>query len=156
MSRVERTWLVNGARVKVEFEPEARLLDVLRDRLGLKAVKEGCGEGECGACSVIIDGDLKLSCLQLAAALPDGTEVLTAEGLEHTPEGRMIQEEANKRGAVQCGYCTPGMMAAIYWLVENPDIPAKEGLSGNLCRCTGYYRIIEAVKLASQKMKEER
>jgi len=142
---ITRTWQVNGAETEVRFTPAQRLLDVLRDGLGLTGTKEGCGEGECGACSVLIDGELKLACLTLAVALPPGTEVLTIEGLAARPGGRRLQREANQRGAVQCGFCTPGMLLAGYWLLDHQDIPARIGLSGNLCRCTGYQKLVDTV-----------
>jgi len=142
---VNRRWNVNGQEIEVTFNSGDRLLDVLRNDLGLMGAKEGCGEGECGACSVLINGELKLSCLQLAAVLSDGTAILTAEGIENTRQGPLLQETANRNGAVQCGYCTPGMMVAMYWLMEHPKIPAGQGLSGNLCRCTGYKALIDTV-----------
>ncbi len=154
---IKRRWKINGKLQNVQFEEEKRLLDVLRVNLQLTGTKEGCGEGECGSCSVIIDGDLKLSCLQLAATLPDKTEILTIEGIEKTTLGKKIQKSFIETGAVQCGFCTPGMIIATYYLLstqKNIDRKTiKTGLSGNLCRCTGYKSIFEAVELAFGRKK---
>ncbi len=150
---IKRKWQINGKVHNIQFEEESRLLDVLRDRLGLTGTKEGCGEGECGACSVIIDGELKLGCLQLAAVLSDGTDILTIEGVEKTALGKRIQKSFLESNAVQCGFCTPGMVMATYYLLSNNKNidrrTIKTALSGNLCRCTGYRSIFEAVELAS-------
>ncbi len=144
---IAKTWTVNEKEASVRFAPEERLLDVLRDRLRLTGSKPGCEEGECGACSVLINGDLKLACLTLAAALPDRTAITTAEGIAAADRAAArFAESFVDRGAVQCGYCTPGMMVAGSWLLDKPHIAAREGLSGNLCRCTGYQKIIDAVE----------
>jgi carbon-monoxide dehydrogenase small subunit len=132
----------------------ARLLDVLRDDLGLTGAKEGCGEGECGACSVLLDGALVNSCL-VPAAQADGAEVLTPEGLALTPGGRLMAECFTECHGAQCGFCTPGMMmASVSLLRRNPDPDEEEiraALAGNLCRCTGYDMIIDAVRMAAEK-----
>ena len=143
---ISRTWTVNSKETAVDFAPEERLLDVLRDHLGLTSAKPGCEEGECGTCSVLIDGDLRLACLTLAAALPSRTAVTTVEGIADDPAAERLKEAFVEKGAVQCGYCTPGMMVAGYWLLNKPHIPAREGLAGNLCRCTGYQMIVDAVE----------
>lgn len=126
----------------------ARLLDVLREELGLTGTKEGCGEGECGACSVLLDGDLVNSCL-IPALQADGAQITTIEGL---PEGR-LQEAFWKTGAAQCGICTPGMVLAATHLLERTAHPSRdeitEALAGNLCRCTGYGKIVAAVEAAA-------
>ena len=149
---IDRRWMVNGSAVSVAFEDGDRLLDVLRDRLGLVGTKEGCGEGECGACTVLIDGRLTLSCLTLGASLADGARILTVEGLAADPIGARLQRAFLEVGAVQCGYCTPGMLLAALALLEsNPDPSSGEirtALAGNLCRCTGYAMIVEAVRAA--------
>jgi carbon-monoxide dehydrogenase small subunit len=129
-----------------------RLLDVLREDLGLTGVKEGCGEGECGACSVLLDGKLVNSCL-VPAAQADGMEVVTIEGLSKTDEGHIIAENFVNEGGIQCGFCTPGMiMASAALLRVNPEPDENEirnALSGNICRCTGYDKIVDSVQAAS-------
>jgi carbon-monoxide dehydrogenase small subunit len=151
---IERCWRVNGEARRVSFAPLARLLDVLRGELDLTAAKEGCGEGECGACSVIVDGELKVACLTTAAQLEDGTGILTAEGLAREPLGRALQEAFAEEGGVQCGYCTPGMLLASYALIAREPAPTEAAirgqLAGHLCRCTGYTRIVAAVGRAAR------
>jgi len=143
---------VNGAPRRVEVFPMLRLLDLLRDELGLTGVKEGCGEGECGACAVLLDGQLVNSCL-VPALQAQGAEVVTIEGLPLHVLARAFLEA----GAVQCGICTPGMaVAAADLLKRNPaptDGEIREGLAGNLCRCTGYTKLLEAVRRASEMMR---
>jgi len=143
---ISRTWTINSEETAVRFAPEERLLDVVRNHLGLTGSKPGCEEGECGTCSVLINGDLKLACLTLAATLPSGTEVTTVEGISGDPAAERLKKAFVAKGAVQCGYCTPGMIVAGYWLLTKPHIPVREGLSGNLCRCTGYQMIVDAVE----------
>jgi carbon-monoxide dehydrogenase small subunit len=143
---------VNGLVYDLLIEPYWTLLDVLRDAIGLTGTKEGCGKGECGACTVIIDGEAVLACLTLAIRV-QGKRILTIEGLAR--EGRLdsLQDSFVKYGAIQCGYCTPGMiMTSKALLGKNPhptEEEIKAALSGNLCRCTGYVKIIEAVRHAS-------
>lgn len=155
--RVRRRWLVNGVSMEVETPPGRRLLDVLREDLGLTGTKEGCGEGECGACSVLLDDRLVLSCLLPAGQAADGARIDTVEGLERTALGRALQEAFVEKGAAQCGFCIPGMLMAAYALLAaNPDpddAAVREGLSGNLCRCTGYVKIVEAVRAAADRMR---
>lgn len=152
---IKRKWKINNKVQTIEFEEESRLIDVLRDHLNLTGTKEGCGEGECGACSVIINGELRLSCLQMAGALPDGTEILTIEGVEETPLGKRIQKAFVEKNAIQCGFCTPGMVIASYSLLsKNKKVDRraiKTALSGNLCRCTGYRSIFEAIESVSRR-----
>ena len=148
---LERRWTINGEQRRVRFEPLARLLDVLRDDLELISLKEGCGEGECGACSVIVDGALQLGCLRAAAQLEDGAKLLTAEGLGASALGRSLRRSFEATGAVQCGYCSPGMLLGGYALLAGQSAPPSEeqiraGLAGHLCRCTGYNAIVEAVQ----------
>ncbi|MGC8544837.1 MAG: (2Fe-2S)-binding protein [Athalassotoga sp.] len=144
---------LNGESVEENVADDERALDFLR-RIGMKSVKEGCGEGECGACTIIVDGKNVVSCLMLAAEL-DGTDVLTTEGLSKDGTLDPIQASFADIGAVQCGFCTPGMeMSAKALLIKNPkpsEEDIKKGLEGNLCRCTGYFKIIEAVKKAADK-----
>jgi carbon-monoxide dehydrogenase small subunit len=144
---------LNGESVEENVADDERALDFLR-RIGMKSVKEGCGEGECGACTIIVNGKNVVSCLMLAAEL-DETDVLTTEGLSKDGVLDPIQESFADIGAVQCGFCTPGMeMSAKALLIKNPkpsEEDIKKGLEGNLCRCTGYFKIIEAVKKAADK-----
>lgn len=149
--------IVNGTRRHVEIEPEETLLAMLRNRLDLTGTKKCCGEGECGACTVILDGKSVNSCIILAAET-DGSEILTIEGISKNGEPGAIQQAFIDTGAVQCGFCTPGMvMSAHYLLTRNPNPGVeeiREGLSGNLCRCTGYGKIVEAVQTAALKGKK--
>jgi carbon-monoxide dehydrogenase small subunit len=146
MAQVTRRWVVNGEEQRVSFDAAARLLDVLRETLHLTGSKEGCGEGECGACSVVIDRQLKLSCLQLAAAVVDGARITTVEGVARTASGARLQQTLLERGGVQCGFCTPGVVVAAWWYVDtHPPIDAREAMGGNLCRCTGYQGIVAAM-----------
>jgi carbon-monoxide dehydrogenase small subunit len=153
------SFLLNGEAVEVRVEDHWSLLHLLREELGLTGTKEGCGSGECGACTVLVDGKAINSCLYLAVEA-DGREVLTIEGLA-APDGTLhpIQQAFIDHGAIQCGYCTPGMiLAAKALLDENPDPTEEEirhGLSGNLCRCTGYLQIFEAVRAASASVRKE-
>ncbi|MCL4407242.1 MAG: (2Fe-2S)-binding protein [Thermotogae bacterium] len=144
---------LNGESVEENVADDERALDFLR-RIGMKSVKEGCGEGECGACTVIVDDKNVVSCLMLAAEL-DGTDVLTTEGLSKDDTLDPIQASFADIGAVQCGFCTPGTeMSAKALLIKNSkpsEEDIKKGLEGNLCRCTGYFKIIEAVKKAADK-----
>lgn len=146
---------VNGKKVELEISPKLRLLDLLRDVLGLKGTKEGCGEGECGACTVIVDGEIVDSCLLLAPQV-NGKNIITIEGLANGDELHQIQKSFIDKGAVQCGYCTPGMILAAKALLDkNPNPTRKEiavALSGNVCRCTGYAKIIEAVEDAAHEL----
>jgi len=147
---------VNGRGVEVEVSPEDRLIDVLRDRLRLTGTKEGCGIGECGACTVLLDGKPANSCL-VPALQVEGREVETVEGLARNGELHPLQEAFVEHAAVQCGFCTPGMlMSAVALLRENPEPTREEiarAISGNLCRCTGYHQIISAIEDAATRMK---
>jgi carbon-monoxide dehydrogenase small subunit len=144
---------VNGVERSVSVPPMKRLLDVLREDLELTGAKEGCCEGECGSCSILLDGVLVNSCL-VPALQANGCDVLTVEGLATNGALAHIQQTFLEIGGTQCGICTPGMMLAAESLLRNnpqPDLDAiREGLAGNLCRCTGYIRIIDAVRHASQ------
>jgi len=144
---------INNKKYAIKSLPTTRLIDLLRLELKLTGTKEGCGEGECGACSVILNGDLVNSCLVIVGQLNDGDEILTIEGVGETKLGKRVQEAFVKAGAVQCGFCTPGMVMAAYSLLQKYPHPTrteiKDGIAGNLCRCTGYKKIIEAVELCT-------
>ncbi|HDI83581.1 (2Fe-2S)-binding protein [bacterium] len=147
-------FVLNGERIKADVNPEKRLLHFLREDMGLKGTKEGCGEGECGACSVLLNGKLVHSCL-VPLIMVDGRDVLTIEGFRKTERFRVLKEAFSEEGAVQCGFCTPGMLLAAEALLrENPEPDEediKEAISGNLCRCTGYLSVVRAIKRASIK-----
>lgn len=148
---------INGKDYCQIVDGDMRLLDLLRDRLGLIGTKEGCGEGECGACTVIMDGETVNSCLVMAFQA-EGSHITTIEGLEENGVLHPVQRAFIEEGAVQCGFCIPGMiMSAVTLLDKNPN-PSRgeirEGISGNLCRCTGYNKAIEAVEKAAKYMRE--
>ena len=150
---------LNGQPIEIDTPAERRAVDLLREDLGLTGTKECCGTGECGACTVLVDGEAWLSCLTLAGQL-DGKRVLTVEGMTTTPVGEQVQRAFVEHGAVQCGFCTPGMELAAVALIERDDAPSREaireGLSGNLCRCTGYVKIIDAVEVAAAAVRAGR
>lgn len=150
--RIELT--VNGSLRSVEVDPMARLLDILREDLRLTGTKEGCGEGECGACSVIMDGKLVTSCL-IPAIQAAGSEILTIEGIGTPEKPSSLQTAFNEEGAIHCGFCTPGMIVAAHDLLEKNPEPnletTRRELSGNICRCTGYEKICNAVERASRE-----
>ena len=155
--KTEISFILNGSEVKVTVDGHLRLIDVLRRTMGLTGTKEGCGEGECGACTVIVDGKAVNSCLYPAHEI-EGKSVITIEGL-HVPKHKLskIQQAFVDHGAIQCGFCTPGMiMSAKALLDSNPnpsDEEIREALQGNLCRCTGYVQIVEAVKRVARQLK---
>ena len=158
MSRGEKmnmqtlTMTLNGEEVTVQVKPSALLVEVLRDQLELTGTKVACGEGECGACTVLLDGRPVNSCL-VPALKAQGREVLTVEGLTPLGELHPLQKAFVERGAVQCGYCTPGMLMSAKALLDHNPNPTEEeirvAISGNLCRCTGYAKIVEAIQAAS-------
>ena len=156
--KTRRTWKLNGASVTADIAGIRRLLDVLRDDFGLTGAKEGCGEGECGACTVLLDGEPVASCLIPAAQVPDGATLLTIEGVARTRAGRILQQAYIDAGAVQCGFCIPGMILSSYALLQRNPRPTERDirtvLSGNLCRCTGYAKIVAAVRLAARRLRE--
>ena len=149
--------IINGKQVGRDIEPDLRLLDFIRETLHLTGTKEGCGEGECGACTVLMDGVAVHSCLVLAMQA-DGATIITVEGLSKGHALHPIQQAYVDAGAVQCGFCTPGFIMATYALLQQTPDPTEEeilaGLEGNLCRCTGYSKILEAVKLSATRMRE--
>jgi len=150
--------VVNGQEYTLEVDASETLAEVLREKLGLTGTKIGCNRGECGACTVLIDGEAILSCLTLAVEC-DGKGILTIEGLEDPKTGKLdpIQEAFLENFGIQCGFCTPGMvMSAKALLCKNPspsEGEIKEGIQGNLCRCTGYKQIIESISAAAEKMR---
>lgn len=152
MNKIEFT--LNHKHVSLEVDPTLRLLDVLRNTFNLIGSKEGCGEGECGACAVLINDKLINSCLTPVGSV-HMQKVMTIEGLAETKQGIKLTDCFSIEGAVQCGYCTPGMLMASHALLsENPhptDFEIRIGLSGNLCRCTGYNMIVKAVQRASKE-----
>jgi aerobic carbon-monoxide dehydrogenase small subunit len=149
---------VNGKPVAFEAYPMARLLDVLREQLGLTGTKEGCGEGECGACAVEIDGALVNSCL-VPAVHVEGAKIRTIEGIARGERLAAVQQAFLAHGGAQCGICTPGMiLAAVNLLARHPeptDAEIREGLAGNLCRCTGYMKIFESVVAACREAERQ-
>ncbi len=150
--------LVNGERHRAQAYPMARLLDVLRDEMHLTGTKEGCGEGECGACAVLLNGAIVNSCL-VPAVEADGAEIRTIEGVASGEQLSAVQAAFLECGGAQCGICTPGMvMAAVALLARNAhpdDAEIREGLAGNLCRCTGYQKIFASVVRACESMGEK-
>jgi len=149
---------VNGKWYELAVEPYQTLLDVLRNRLGLTGTKFGCGKGECGACTVNINGKAILSCLTLAVQV-DGKEILTIEGLQSGAELHPLQEAFVKHSAIQCGYCTPGMIMTAKALLDHDANPSEEvvrkALSSNLCRCTGYDKPVKAVLDAAKTVRRQ-
>jgi carbon-monoxide dehydrogenase small subunit len=148
---------VNGAEYEIAAPPWATLNDVLRENLRLTGTKKGCGDGDCGACAVLLDGRSIVSCLTLAADV-EGCEIVTVEGLAAGRESlHPVQECFIEKGAIQCGFCTPGMeLSAVALLRRNPrpsDAEIRTGISGNLCRCTGYAKIVEAVREAAERIR---
>lgn len=150
------SFILNGAEVAVKVEDHWRLIDCLRNELNLTGTKEGCGGGECGACTVLIDGKAVNSCIYPALEA-EGKDIVTIEGLQ-SPENRLspIQQAFVDKGAIQCGFCTPGMILAAKALLDSNPAPSdseiREALQGNLCRCTGYVQIIEAIKQTAMHM----
>lgn len=147
---------VNGKSIVCETDGNKRLIDFLRDDLGLTGTKEGCSEGECGACTVIVDGRAVPSCLVLTGQV-DGSRILTVEGLEKNGELDILQKKFIEHGAVQCGFCTPGFLMSAKALLlqkKNPTLEEiKRAVEGNLCRCTGYKKILEAIEDAAKEVK---
>ena len=148
------SFIFNNKKVTVDVDPSMRLLDVIRDILKLTGTKEGCGEGECGACTVLVNGEPYNSCLTPVVNV-EGKELLTIEGLREMKEYKVLADAFADMGGSQCGFCTPGMILVSYALLKKNPKPTEEeirfALSGNLCRCTGYQAIVNAVKQASEK-----
>lgn len=150
---------LNEREIQIDVAPDRRVIDILREDLNLTGTKEGCGEGECGACTILINGESRLSCLMLAAQL-DGRSVTTIEGLALDDQPHPVQRAFVEFGAIQCGFCTPGMvLSAVHLLRHHPKptrVEIKESLSGNLCRCGNYQKIVDAVEAASKEEGQER
>lgn len=153
LRKVDLALCVNGEQVRLTVSPGTTLLEVLRDELALTGTKYGCGEGECGACSVLLDGKVVNSCLVLALEC-EGSEIMTVESLRANGRLHPIQQAFVDQGAIQCGFCTPGMVMAAYALLQETPNPTEaqvgRGLEGNLCRCTGYRKIMDAVLAAAR------
>jgi aerobic-type carbon monoxide dehydrogenase small subunit (CoxS/CutS family) len=149
---------LNGKEVACEARDNTSLLDLLRVEMGVRSVKKGCDQGECGACTVLLDGQPVNSCLVLAPQLMD-REVTTVEGLQEDPIMRGLVESFIEGGAIQCGFCTPGMLLSAYALLRDNPRPTvedvKRAIVGNLCRCTGYVNIVKAIIDASERMRDE-
>lgn len=157
---MELSFVLNGKHVSVEDVPgEESLLNLLRHYLDMKGTKEGCGVGECGACSVLLDGQVVNSCLTAAWQVA-GREVTTIEGIAQDGRDHPLQQAFAETGAVQCGFCTPGMIMSAHDLLSRQPEPSdgeiKQALAGNLCRCTGYTDVIRAVRRAAKNMREEK
>ena len=150
---------VNGTRHELALEPATTLLEALRDHLGLTGTKRGCDLGDCGACTVLVDGRPRLSCITLALSV-QGRAITTIEGLERRGGLHPLQDAFDRHGAVQCGFCTPGMILSAKALLDGNPHPTRdeirEGIAGNLCRCTGYQKIVEAVEDAAGNLEKER
>lgn len=158
MKKITIQFRLNGRDIKVETEPNKRMLDVLRGDLGLTGTKEGCAVGECGACTVILNGDAVASCL-VAAGQMQGAEILTIEGMSETLIGRVLQDCFVEGDAVQCGFCTPGFIMSAYALLRKNPTPTREeireAVAGNVCRCTGYIPIVNAIERAGIQVKQQ-
>jgi len=149
---------VNGDLRECAVTPSTTLLEALRYGLGLTGSKQGCDKGDCGACTVVVDGEPVLACISLALAYHDGSEITTIEGVAEHGRPHPLQDAFDLTGAAQCGFCTPGILMSAWALLRNEPSPTREeiarGLSGNLCRCTGYTKIFEAVELAAARLRE--
>ena len=149
---------VNGKPIAVDVAPDEILVNVLRDRLGLIGTKIGCGEGECGACTVIVDGMAVLSCIY-PALKAQGRQVQTIDGLKEGAQFHILQQAFIDAAGAQCGYCTPGFIMSAKALLDRNSQPTRaeiiEAISGNICRCTGYYQIIDAIELAARRLRGE-
>ncbi|MBN1841485.1 MAG: (2Fe-2S)-binding protein [Deltaproteobacteria bacterium] len=150
---------VNGKKVSLEVDSGETALEMIRDRLSLKGTKEGCGIGECGACTIVVDGKSINACLMLAAKL-NGREIITVEGLEENSGLHPLQQSFIDHHAVQCGFCTPGLLMSSYSLLKENSHPDRmkimDALSGNVCRCTGYQQILESVEDAAERLGKEK
>lgn len=152
MDKIPVNFVLNGTSYSVCVRPDMRMVDVIRNEIGLTGTKAGCGIGECGTCTVLVDGVAMNSCMVIAGQM-DGKEILTVEGLSETEIGSILQRCFIEEGAVQCGYCTPGMLMSAYALLLHNENPTRDeiklAMSGNLCRCTGYLPILNAIEKAN-------
>ena len=157
MEKITVNMNVNGKDVSVSIMPYARLLDVLREDLFLTGTKEGCGVGECGACTVLVDGESVNSCLTLAASM-EGRKIVTIEGIAADDELHPIQQALLDHHALQCGFCTPGLVMSAKALLDANPAPSEDeikvAISGNICRCTGYKQVIEAIEDAAERLQK--
>lgn len=157
MNTVKVSFVINGKKREVEIPPNISLLELLRDHLNLTGTKRGCEVGECGACTVLLDGKPVYACLLLAPKV-DGRQITTIEGIGEEGELHFLQEAFITHGAVQCGFCTPGMILAAKALIDENPYPSKEeieeAISGNLCRCTGYWQIVKAIEAGRRRKKD--
>ncbi|MDR3568791.1 MAG: (2Fe-2S)-binding protein [Syntrophobacteraceae bacterium] len=154
------SFTLNGKQTGVDVSADRKVVEVLREELMLTGTKEGCGAGECGACTILVDGRARLSCLMTAAQI-EGRSITTIEGLSQNGGGmHPVQEAFIENGAVQCGFCTPGMVLSAVDLLDKNSDPTREqireGLSGNLCRCSGYVKIVDAVEAAALQIRREK
>jgi len=158
MKKVKISFVINGKKKEMAISPNTTLLELLRDHLGLTGTKNGCEAGECGACTVLLDGRPVYACLVLAPKV-DGKEIITIEGIGEEGKLHPLQEAFLTHGAVQCGFCTPGMIVAAKALLDENLYPSREeiedAISGNLCRCTGYLQIVEAIEASREGKKGE-
>lgn len=149
---------LNNKKVKVDKDPLSRLIDVLREEFKITGTKEGCSEGECGACSVLLDNKLVTSCI-IPLASVKGHSVMTVEGVVKTDLGKIISSSYADGGAVQCGFCIPGMVVSTYYLLSKNHNPSekdvRKAISGNLCRCTGYDLIVKSIMLAAERARRQ-
>ncbi len=149
---------LNGKTIEIDALPDRRVIDVLREDLLITGTKESCGTGDCGACTILVDGETRLSCLMLAPQLQD-RDILTIEGLSQNDKLHPIQKAFIEHGAVQCGFCTPGMILAAIDLLNRNSKPSRQeirsALAGNLCRCTGYQKIVDSIEMAAVAIAEK-
>lgn len=158
MRKIKLSFTLNGKAYEIEADPGARMLDVIRNDLELTGTKEGCSVGECGACTVVLNGEPVASCLVLAGRM-DGADIVTIEGVNELELGKKLQASFIEEDAVQCGFCTPGFVVSAYALLKkNPEATREEirhAIAGNICRCTGYIPIVNAIEKAVTKTKED-
>lgn len=147
-------FILNGEKKTIETEPDQRVIDLLREDYNLTGTKDACGSGECGACTIMVNGETRLSCLMLVAQL-EGCDITTIENIEKDQFLESVQKTFVEEGAVQCGFCTPGMILTAADMIHKKKILStqdiREGISGNLCRCTGYQNIVAAIDVAAKK-----